>query len=808
MKFRHLLALGLTSCLSIGHALAQGAPPSVANDGLGSDDVPAAGDIIVTARKRQESILKVPVVENVVTAEALSKSQITDISRIVGEVPGLSLGYTSGVIGALVSIRGVGTNAIDAGVDQSVALNIDGVQFSQGAAYRSGMFDLAQAEVLKGPQALFFGKNAPGGVIALTTADPGTQTEIVLRSGYEFEARNWRSEGIVSGPVTPELGLRLAAMYSNDDGFYKNTAIANTALGGQQPPRRFGGGDRIIVRGTAVWKPTSNFSARLKLNYTLDDLNATSPNQYVFCPEGTGGVAPFPNVAFLAGEDCKLDRNIQLAGLSPTAFVGIANKGQEFEHDVQKFVSLEMNLKISPELTLTSTTGYYDIRARNMQNGSVAPSLPTLASQNYLDRHDLTQELRLQSDFVTPLNFTIGAYYQDAKLDARIVGITNTVFNAQIGAPLPAQLFDNSSVVNIETISAFGQGRWKVIPDVELAAGVRFTSEKRNDDSTNNQTDAPIPLVVPKIKSSNWAPEFTVTYTPTDDLTLFGSYKKAYKSGSFSVNRLLRPGDDNSFGDESVSGAEVGLKARSSDRSLFVNFAGYHYKYSGLQVGVSTNLGGPIPVNRTLNASGAKVYGVDLDATFRPRSLEGLSLRAAINWNHARFTDLDGVPCTGGQTVAEGCNQVLNPSTGLYTAQSLTGTPLVRAPTWQATGGAQYDMPLGNYTLSFGSDLQYSSRYKTQLTNRPEADQRAYAKVNANISLKAPDERWELALIGNNLTEKLTRSNCTSTNAQNGVLYGGQITGGTTSGAAGKDELVCFMDYPGRELWIRGSIKF
>ena len=97
-------------------------------------------------------------------------------------MPGLQLGGNVLTVGTQIALRGVGTSSLDAGVDQSVSLNIDGLQLSQAATFDVGMFDMAQVEVLKGPQSLFFGKNSPGGVIAIRTADPGDELEVIARA--------------------------------------------------------------------------------------------------------------------------------------------------------------------------------------------------------------------------------------------------------------------------------------------------------------------------------------------------------------------------------------------------------------------------------------------------------------------------------------------------------------------------------------------------------------------------------------------------------------------------------------------------
>src|SRR5690606_26632956 len=145
---------------------------------------------------------------------------------------------------------------------------------------------------------------------------------------------------------------------------------------------------------------------------------------------------------------------------------------------------------------------------------------------------------------------------------------------------------------------------------------------------------------------------------------------------------------DIAFGDERVEGAEIGLKSRLLDRQLFLNLAGYDYRYRGLQVGAIdavTSTGQPS--TRTLNAGSARTYGIDFDGNFRPHAIGGLSLFGAVNWNKGRYKSLKNVPCWAGQTIAMGCDTVPNPVTGLYTAQDMSGAPLLRAPRVQANFG-------------------------------------------------------------------------------------------------------------------------
>jgi len=758
-------------------------------------------EIIVTARKRQESILNVPVIETAIPQAQLERFQTQDLSDLSTRVPGLSLGEAVLSIGTQVSLRGVGTNTLDAGVDQSVSLNLDGLQLSNGLAYSAGMFDVGQVEVLKGPQALFYGKNSPGGVIAIRTADPTDRVEVIGRAGYEFEARERRGELILSGPVSDWAKLRLASMYSQQDGFFKNKAIAAPGTGAL-PPRNKRSAEltSYIIRGTALLQPNDRFDARIKLNIVHDDSPEGGAEQYVSCPDGAVAVLPVPGIPFLGGgEDCKKDRTLRVVNLDPNAFIGVKNGGRPFITTDQHFGTAELNFQLRDGLTLTSTTGYYWLKSSSLINGTQTTFAATpLAAENDFRRRDFTQEVRVNSDWDSPLNFTAGAYYQDAEFTNVITLRGNTALG------LPTLLANGSHDVQIESSSVFGQLRWRVIPELEVAAGARWTDERRSDDARNFLLGRRVQLAEPKISSQNLSPELTLTYRPKDTLTLFGSFKRGYKSGSFTVTTPAMDGIDNAFGDEKVTGGEVGLKSRLFDRTLALNLAGYYYKYTGLQVGANEIAQDGLPQIHTINAGGAKVYGIDFDAVYRVPQVPGLNLHGAVNWNHARFTTLDNVPCWGGQMISEGCNQLLNPATGAFTSQrNLKGIPLVRAPDWQANFGFDYEIPVGSdMRLILASDNQYSGKYTTILGNRPDFYQKSFVKADLSLTLQSKDDRWEVALIGKNLNNALSSGNCVNLNAQNGQVLGGQNTGTNTRGPAGIDEVACFVDR-GRELWVR-----
>ncbi|MCB2076204.1 MAG: TonB-dependent receptor, partial [Novosphingobium sp.] len=763
-----------------------------AASGLGLTSMPAmaqgaggfdSGEIIVTARKKQESVLNVPVVENVITQEALANYQINDLDDITGHIPGLVAGDAVLAIGVQMSLRGVGSNSLDQGVDQSVTLNIDGMQLSHGMAFRAASFDLAQVEVLKGPQALYFGKNSTAGVISFRSADPGDEVEIKAAVGYEFETDEKRVELIYSAPLSDTVGLRLAGFYSDSTGAWRNraTALPNSSA---RDPRyvKFGGGESWMARATLLWEPSDDVTVRLKGNVVQDEYRQGGLNTLAYCPDGKEIPPGVTLQTFHPNEDCVYDKTTFAVDLSED-YPGVRNGGSPFLWVDQYFGTLEVDYDIGDSLTFSSVTGFYKNNTDTMINGTFTGYGPaSYYADNQFTRRDFTQEVRLDSDFPdSPVNFTVGAYYQDGKMSNGF---------ALVAPFFP--LISGTSTIDIESFSVFGQGRWAPTETLEFAAGVRWQDEKRGlrvhdyDHFIFGHLDeVPLAPGSDRISSKNWSPEFTVTYRPTDDFTVFAALKQAYKSGSFIIVIPGNPGDDKHFGDEKVRGGEVGIKSRLFDRALSLDIAGYYYEYSGLQTGVNEPSQEGLPILRTVNAGKARIHGVDFEAHYRPPSVDGLSLNLAVNWNKSKFVELNNVPCYGGQTVALGCDQfwralpevsqeytqsnpgpgaIVDPSgqtslLGRYTSQNLKGVPFVRAPEWQINFGFDYEMPVGDdMRLVFVNANRYSSSYTTILGNpkaRPATLQPKALKIDANLTLYGPDDRWSIGVFGKNLTDKL-----------------------------------------------------
>jgi iron complex outermembrane receptor protein len=824
-SFRHRKVLA-TSVALAASGLAGGARAQSGN----SLQLAAAGggaqleEITVTARKRQESILNVPVIEQAIAGERLERLQVTELTDLPKLAPGLNLGHSLLSIGTLVSIRGIGTASQDPGVDQSVSLNIDGLSLGNGLAFNSGLFDVGQIEVLKGPQALFYGKSSPGGVISIRSADPADKFEVIGRAGYELESVNRRGELIVSGPLTDTLKLRLAAMYSKADGYFDNVGTPLPGTGVVAPNKHAPDSKDYVVRGTALWSPTSQFTARLKANFVYD--RALNPDTFQCTNAPTGTLAPGLPPFQGGGEDCRLDRNLRVLSLDPADFPAALNNGVPFLETHQSYGTLDLNYLVTDALTLTSTTGYYNLSSQSLVNPyQTTYAGPVLGVNNHFHRREFTEEVRANSDFKGPVNFTLGALYEDGKLVDNVTVFGNYAYPLILPCtklPFPQCTLQNGiTPVDIKTYSVFGQVRWDIVERLELAGGLRYTDEKRVESPFDLNAGRPTVVPTPELHTRRPSPEVTLTYRPTDDLTVFGAWKRGFKSGSFSVATPAVTGKDNSFNDEKVNGGEVGMKSRLLDRQLAVNVAGYYYDYNGLQVGVISPPENGVPVIQTVNAASARTYGIDFDAAYRPAAIAGLGFNAAVNWNHGRYLKFNNAPCWGGQLVSEGCSQAFNvaanpgpgptpptPNPGAYTAQDLSGTPLIRAPQWQVTLGFDYEMPLASdYKLVFSNSNELSSRYPTYLSvNRPNNDnyQSAFAKIDLGVTLQGPKNLWEVAVIGKNINDRITSGNCVSSPLETEIIP--NPSGGTTRSAFGIDPAGCFAD-PGREVWLRLTVR-
>lgn len=734
LAFTRLLLAG-TALAATAAAAQVPAPPATAN--TGSEVV--EGEILVTARRRAEADIATPVVITTFSGEELSRAGANDIYAIGAETPQLIIGPASGATGGIIALRGVASGPGNAN-EQSVSLIIDGVAISNANAVRIGQFDLGQVEILKGPQALFFGKNSPGGLLVFTSAGPGNELNGYLRTGYEFRADEWRSEAAVGGPLTDTLGVRVAGLYSTMKGYFDNPLQPGFRPGVVFGPSysRAPNQDEIAGRLTVEWDPSDAFSATLKAAHNVVK---GSPNYFAtqigFCPRGMPA-GPM-NIAGLG--ECEIDGTaLPLGDPTPTqAALNPRFAGKPKERNRQTVASANLDWTVAEGLSLSSITGYYDVAVRSMSN--LSGPIATIALAPDLDKRDWSEELRLTSDFGGKFDFMVGAYYQDSKL--HYYPLTFLPGNT-LAAP--------DYLIRGKAKSVFGQSSYDIFERFELSAGLRFTDEDKRIRVVQGGLDRTSNLVRRVTSVKDYSPEVTLNFRPTDDLTLFASYKEGFKSGSFTAAAATNYAtvQEIDFGPERVDGFEVGLKARLADRALRINAAAYSYRYDDLQV---TSFD-PVRLGiRTINAAAAKVQGVEFDFNYRPAALEGFTIDGSVGYNDGQFEDYIA-PCYQGQTVAQGCN--LRSNGTRFTSRDLDGARLPYAPKWSANLNAAYDFAVGNGRgLQLGGGLRHQSSFNASGEISPQGVQDATTFLDAQVRLHAEDDRWELALIGRNLSNKI-----------------------------------------------------
>lgn len=392
---------------------------------------PNNAEIIVTARLRNETLLNVPVAISALSASDLARNNATDLTRIGELTPTVIISNYRTIGGGSLSIRGISSPPTQVGYEQPVSVALDGVQTSSGRVATLGFFDLQQVEVLKGPQALFFGKNSPAGVISVTSAGPTRDLEVGGRVAYEFVGDEVTTEGYVSGPLTDTLGARVAVKYRDMTGWLYNNAqpAANpffpAALPASEgrlpgPPGNRVGDYEIMGRTTLEFRPTTNFTATARVFglYGIDQGGGSYSQNIGPCSDGKprsfGIVDPFG--------DCKADNQTSFSNVVPA----IANRvpaldGDNRSRGRQEALTASLNLKLDlGAIQLTSITGSLYNRYRSISGltHTIDNALTTYEDTRY---RSFSQELRALSNFEGPLVTTHAPLGPQAVTALRIV---------------------------------------------------------------------------------------------------------------------------------------------------------------------------------------------------------------------------------------------------------------------------------------------------------------------------------------------------------------------------------------------------
>ncbi len=747
--------------------------------------------IVVTARKRSERLLDVPVSANALDREVLNRYATTTLTSLATQIPQVSIDHSASGSGAVITIRGIGSSAADAGVDQEVTVNIDDIPISRGRVVQQSMFDTESVEVLKGPQALYFGKNSPAGVIIQNSVDPGDTFEGYARIGIEANAPEFYGEAAASMPLADDLGLRLSIRGSDMTGGYiKDVAgpVTNPAdlplfynlnhLTAPGAPFKQNPGDQDVEgRLTLKWTPSDHFDARFKFFYGQhNDQGDSSDSVILDC--GPGQSHPMsldlPTGAYLTDPYGTCNRNLRensLGTINATVAASYpgSHGGVPFTNIPMMLSSLTMNYEVTPEITLTSTTGFYKYDQTQFSNYDY--TVFALAGGTDDDHYEQwSQEIRAQSSFEGPVNVTAGFYYESTtrgfNANARLTFLGPDPFNGQWNN------FTDVGHYTGKTYSLFGELNWKIAPNLELAGGARYTIEEKtgNEGNVFVHTFLPPGVVLPQgekvigaFTEHNVSPEVTLTWHPTEDTMIYAAYKEGFKSGGFSTPAFIpatATAQNQAFNEETARGYELGLKFSQLNNTLTGDVTAYHYIYSGLQIGTFNAAASSF---FTQNAGSATTDGVEANVNYLVQ--EGLNVHGSVGYNRARYSSFPEAECWNGEpapgvvlpggitgicTGAVATGNPLLPYQG--GTQNLAGMPVTRAPDWVAILGTTYETPvMSDWYLGLTADLRYSSGYYLSAQDSPFAYQGDYETLDASIRLH--NDEWELAVMGRNLTD-------------------------------------------------------
>jgi outer membrane receptor protein involved in Fe transport len=768
-----LLALAVSS-ISPNIARAQGAAATQAEAPMGLETV------VVTARKRKESAQDVPVAVTAITGEEVRRRDLTSLEKVAAITPDFSVGRASNGSAAQLTLRGIGSSSTSIGIEQSVAVVIDGVYYGQGRIIEEGFFDLGQLEILKGPQALFFGKNATAGVISITTADPTQETEFQTKAAYEFKTRQTQVEAVGSGPLSDTLGIRVSLRGSvMSGGYYDNVAqnvtyttldvsngfAASTHLA--PPAASQSPGEReFLARATLKWTPSDELTGTLKLSSDFNHVNNSSWNYVAFnCPQipgqpaGTRWLGP-PNYA--CGNEFVTHQNNIPADMAAN-FPYARDNGALYNRYESYAVTGSLNYKL-PNYTLTSVTNY------NTNNNSWAcdcnfqsSSTGTWATENST-WYAVSEEFRALSTFHSPVNFMLGGLVQKTKRTFDQFITFASVWDSSVA--LQNQYLATTKTSNTEgkTFAVFGQLIWQIAPTLEATAGARYTHETKDSvfsQPYNNAAvtaifrpaSAPLGIVTAHQVFKNFSPEATLTWKPVEDIMFYGAFKTAYKSGGFDNGGInsgflaADPATYMTFSPEKARGFELGAKTTLLDNQLRFNVTLFDYKYLDLQVDFFNS---STFAFQTVSAD-ARTKGVELELEYAPKAVRGLSLHATVNYDDAKYTQFVG-PCYAGETAAAGCNI----PTTTVPFQNLTGAQLAMAPKVTGNLGGRYEMMLGakGMHLDWMADFRYSDKYNASSFNNPASRVGSYVSIDAGLRLTSANDKWDVALVGKNLSNR------------------------------------------------------
>lgn len=742
-----------------------------------ADDGGYIEEIVVTAQKREKTLLETPVAISAFSGDTLEQSSVRDIRDLQTLVPAFNLTQSQTSFQTVVNIRGLGTSGQNPGLEPSVGIYVDGVFRSRTGAATGDFLSLERIEVLRGPQSTLFGKNTSAGVISIITQKPqyefGGKAEVSYGNYDQVIVK-----GTVTGPlIADRVALRLSANYNKRDGFLTNL------LDGKDINNR----DRFSVRGQLLADPSDNIQVRIIVDYAETDERCCSATTFVNGPVANvfAGFLGLPFTGELDGSGDPFARELY-------ANTDIGGTSDDFG------VSGQIDYDFGGA-TLTSITAYRSFESDQDFDGDFSAADLIGATGSLIKVDTFTQELRLTSNGSHTIDWLVGGFYfnQDLSADDKVlfgvhtrpvfdilslggldtaeflVGtfIDPTVTPGTFFAPGTGQvreLFTNDA----ESWALFGQFDWHISDKVTLTGGLRFTKEDKHGTGTFVNNDAFSALTAADfvtmslIASGGLATtlfdglkafqfllpnadfdrnrsedKFTgnaiLSYDASDDVSGYISFSRGYKAGGFDVSRgassLDGSGGTFEFDPETVDNFELGLKTRVMEGRGRINVALYRQKVKDFQSNLFTGTGFELR-----NAGVIVLKGVEVDAAFS--FTDNFSMTMAFALNNAIYASFLSAACPIADPAAS-CD--------------LTGEVVSDSPKWTVANTATYNRPISdNMSVFLRGETYYRGARFTDSDNDPNNFQGATFQVNASFGLQGADNGWQVVFWGKNLTKE------------------------------------------------------
>ena len=707
--------------------------------------------IIVTARRREERLQDTPIAITALSAEELKLRQITSTTDLDKVAPNLQF-HTYGTLtgnnsAAQVFIRGIGQTDATPAVDPGVGIYIDEVYMGRAVGGAMEFRDIANVQVLRGPQGTLFGRNTIGGAVLLTTNAPGDDAGNYVRASVGED--------------------NLLEAFGAFDLEINDTWAARIALGGRQRDgyvkRVFDGkdlGDESMYTGQAAlrWEPSSELEVTLRGDYTDEDENGSpfvfqSMNEAATFVGAASIAAGCPNILdpfpppLLVGplDDPRCGNDAQALG--PFKNGGTYSASSTLEN---YGASLVARWDVNDMFTLKSITAGRSLEWSGTRDADNTPLL--ILHTNYTSESDqFSQELQavIDSDRVQGV---VGLYYFDEESNDRVI------------VPLgnPGTSYDTQRVaLNADGLAAFTEWTYEFTDAFSATAGLRYTSETKSLQGTlfnvspASAAEPPAPTALcpfagpPPTQTrclflttnrherdfSSTTASASVQYRINQRVMTYFSWSEGFKSGGYNQRYNAAPPGNApiSFDEENAESFELGMKANPTDE-LRVNVAVFSTDYDDIQM---TYRLGVVPL--LFNAGVASIDGGEIEFSYSP--LADLLIDGSVGYLDAKFDSITQPPPFGPVTP---------------TATATLDSRLPFTPEWQAHLGMSYTfVPVGGWSLTPRVDVSYTDEQFFDAGNSVEiAQDESVTLLNASLALETEDGRWRFAVIGNNLTDE------------------------------------------------------